>query len=148
MLTYALIKEGAVVNTIVADADFVATIASEWDHIEPAGDAGIGWSWDGGTFTPPVVAPVDPGPPAVPQVCTPAQGLVALFVLKQITEDDVKAAIAGISDPAARYTANIGLSRATEWRRDSETMQVMATLLSLSEEDLDELFTFAVTVNV
>lgn len=31
---YALIKNGTVQNVIVADADFISTIASEYDHIE------------------------------------------------------------------------------------------------------------------
>lgn len=87
--------------------------------------------------------------PAIPvQSCTPAQGLVALYAIKNITEADLLAAIDGITDPVARYTARIAFARATEWRRDSQTMQTLAALLSLTEFDLDELFTYAVTVNV
>jgi len=42
------------VNCIEADADFAKTIGAI-----PAGSAGIGWLWDGDTFTaPPVIAPV------------------------------------------------------------------------------------------
>lgn len=33
-MNYALIKNGIVQNVIVADADFISTIASEYDHIE------------------------------------------------------------------------------------------------------------------
>lgn len=92
----------------------------------------------------------DPRPtqPAAPQVCTPAQGLVALFVIKGITESDLLAAIEAIPDPAVRYTAQIGFSRATEWRRTSATMQQMSALLGLSDSELDELFTYAATVQV
>ena len=82
------------------------------------------------------------------QVCSPAQGLVALFAIKQITESDVKAAIDAIADPVLRYTAQIAFSRATEWRRDSISMQQLATLLGLTESDLDALFEFAVKVTV
>lgn len=85
---------------------------------------------------------------AAPQVCSPAQGLVALFALKQITEADVSAAITGITDPVSRYTAQIAFARATEWRRDSAAMQMLASLLGLTESDLDALFAFAVTVAV
>lgn len=85
---------------------------------------------------------------AAPQVCSPAQGLVALFAVKQITEADVNAAIAGIADPVLRYTTQIAFARATEWRRDSAAMQGLASLLGLTEQDLDELFAFAVTVAV
>ena len=83
-----------------------------------------------------------------PTVCSPAQGLVALFAIKQITESDVNATIAAIPDPVARYTAQIAFARATEWRRDSASIQQLATLLGLTESDLDALFAFAVTVAV
>ena len=83
-----------------------------------------------------------------PIICSPAQGLVALFAVKQITESDVNAAIAAITDPVARYTTQIAFARATEWRRDSASMQQLAALLGLTEADLDALFAFAVTVAV
>lgn len=88
--------------------------------------------------------------PAVlpPPATTPAQGLVALFTLKQITEDHVLQAIAKIPDPVQQYTARIGYQHATTWERNSPTMQTMAQLLHLSEQDLDDLFTYAVTVQV
>lgn len=87
--------------------------------------------------------------PAIPvQSCTPAQGLVALFAIKQITESDVNATIAAITDPVARYTTQIAFARATEWRRDSASMQQLSALLGLTESDLDALFEFAVTVAV
>lgn len=90
---------------------------------------------------------VEPAP-ATPTVCSPAQGLVALFAIKQITESGVSATIAAIADPVLRYTTQIAFARATEWRRDSASMQQLATLLGLTEADLDALFAFAVTVAV
>ena len=89
-----------------------------------------------------------PPTPATPTVCSPAQGLVALFAVKQITESDVNTTIAAIHDPVARYTSQVAFARATEWRRDSASMQQLATLLGLTEADLDALFEFAVTVAV
>ena len=89
-----------------------------------------------------------PPTPATPTVCSPAQGLVALFAIKQITESDVNTTIAAITDPVARYTTQIAFARATEWRRDSASIQQLATLLGLTESDLDALFAFAVTVAV
>lgn len=83
-----------------------------------------------------------------PAVCSPAQGLVALYVTKGITESDITAAIAEIPDDAARYTAQIGYTRATEWRRDSATMQGLAALLGLSDADCDALYALAVQVQV
>ncbi len=82
------------------------------------------------------------------QTCSPAQGLVALFAVKQITESDVNTTIAAIPDPVARYTSQIAFARATEWMRDSASMQQLAALLGLTEADLDALFAFAVTVAV
>ena len=86
--------------------------------------------------------------PATPTVCSPAQGLVALFAIKQITESDVNATIAAITDPVARYTSQIAFARATEWKRDSASIQLLATLLGLTEADLDALFEFAAKVTV
>ena len=91
--------------------------------------------------------PAEPAP-ATPSVCSPAQGLVALFALKQITESDVTATIAAITDPVARYTSQVAFARATEWRRDSVSIQQLAALLELTESDLDALFEFAVKVTV
>ena len=86
--------------------------------------------------------------PATPSVCSPAQGLVALFAIKQITESDVNATIAAITDPVLRYTSQIAFARATEWRRDSASIQQLSALLGLTESDLDALFEFAVKVAV
>ena len=83
-----------------------------------------------------------PDPPA-PTSCTPAQGLIALYALKQITEQDILDAIAQIPDPVQRYTVTIGYQRATTWERGSATMQAMAQLLGLTEADLDGLFAYA-----
>lgn len=83
-----------------------------------------------------------PAPPP-PTTCTPAQGLIALYTLKQITEQDILNAIAQIPDPVQRYTATIGYQRATTWERGSATMQAMAQLLGLTEADLDGLFACA-----
>ena len=86
--------------------------------------------------------------PATPTVCSPAQGLVALFAIKQITESDVNATIAAITDPVARYTSQVAFARATEWKRDSVSIQQLSALLGLTESDLDALFEFAVKVTV
>ena len=119
-----------VINTIVATPEFAEQLhPGKWRLAE--------------------VQDVYPPPtPATPTVCSPAQGLVALFAIKQITESDVTATIAAITDPVARYTTQVAFARATEWRRDSASMQQLATLLGLTETDLDALFEFAVTVAV
>lgn len=101
-------------------------------------------TWKNSQWPEPVTS--EPEPLRKPSSCTPAQGLVALFALKNITEDTVLDAIAQIPDPVQQYTAKIGYQRATTWERDSPTMLAMAQLLQLSSEELDELFAYAVTV--
>lgn len=83
-----------------------------------------------------------------PAVCTAAQGERALFDLRGIKSEHVLAAIAQIADQDQQYRAHSAYTRATEWRRDSETTQSLAAILGLTESDMDELFAYAVTVNV
>jgi hypothetical protein len=53
-MEYALIKNGRIEQIIVADADFIQHIASQWDHIaQAAGVCAIGWGWDNGFVQPP-----------------------------------------------------------------------------------------------
>ena len=123
-------SEGAVVNVIIADEAFAeAQHPGAWRLAEVQD------------------IPAEPAP-ATPTVCSPAQGLVALYAIKQITESDVTATIAAITDPVVRYTTQVAFARATEWRRDSASMQQLATMLGLTESDLAALFEFAVKVAV
>lgn len=96
------------------------------------------------SYVPEPPAPVEP----VPRSCTPAQGLVALYAVKQITEDDVRTVIDGIPDPVTRYTAKIGYERATVWQEGSPTMQMMRSAFAFTDADMDEFFDYAVQVRV
>ena len=118
----------AVINTILAAPEFAEQLHPGKWRLAEAQDV-----------------PTEPAP-ATPTVCSPAQGLVALFAIKQITESDVNATIAAITDPVARYTSQVAFARATEWRSDSVSIQQLSALLGLTESDLDALFEFAVTV--
>ena len=115
---------------------FADPYASEFIPCPP--EVEVGWLYDGENFT-----PAPPVPTPAPTSCTPAQGLIALYALKQLTEQDILDAIAQITDPVQRYTATIGYQRATTWERGSTTMQTMAQLLGLTEADLDGLFAYA-----
>ena len=74
-MQYALVKNGKVQNVIVADHQFIQSIAAEWDRIEALDtlaeqnlNIGIDWSWDSVTgFTPPVVPVVEVSPQAAPK---------------------------------------------------------------------------------
>jgi hypothetical protein len=69
---YALINNNVVVNVIVADADFIALIQNQYQYCvsitNNPGDPGIGWTYDGTSFSP-------LSPPSLPlnQQYTPAQ---------------------------------------------------------------------------
>ncbi len=56
-MIYALINGGIVVNTIVAEPDFISNLENDFDSIveisQDPGSPGIGWSYDGSNFTPP-----------------------------------------------------------------------------------------------
>lgn len=57
-MIYALVKNGLVVNTIVADPDFISHIKDQYDHCiqvsDDPGNPSIGWSYDGSSFSPPM----------------------------------------------------------------------------------------------
>lgn len=143
MPIYAQLQDGRCVALTEAGGPLVG------DHLieRPAYDPSeVGKRYDAATGR--FVAVDEPSPSHVPEECTPAQGLVALFALRQITETQLDAAVAQIADPALRYTAQIGLKRTTTWRRHSPTTQQLAQLLALTEADLDALFTFAIGVEL
>lgn len=50
---YALIKNGIVKNVIEADAAFVASATSEWDHIVETSEVGVDWTYNNGVFSAP-----------------------------------------------------------------------------------------------
>jgi len=52
MSYFALIKNGIVENTIIADLDFINSLPNASDYVEYT-NAGIGWSYDGVNFIPP-----------------------------------------------------------------------------------------------
>jgi hypothetical protein len=140
MSGYCIVENDVIVNIVEASSEYAASqgwIANQgW---------GIGWvSNGGGGF----VAPEPSATAFVARTCTPAQGLVALFAVKGITEDDVHAGIASIPDPVERYTAQIGFKRATVWEEDSPTMQLVQALLALSAQGMRELFDYAQSVRV
>ena len=138
---WARIEENIVVE--LTDIDPKGRFHASLKWVKCLASTLLGSLYDGKKFS-------DPAEPdaIAPNKCSPAKGLVALFALKRITEDDVLAAIGRIEDPVQQYTARIGYQRATIWERGSPTMQAMAQLLQLSEVDLDELFTYAVAVQV
>lgn len=140
---YALIQNNTVIHVLRVDPFTIYAPDSASKYIPCPQEVEVGWLYDGSSFFPPA-----PTPAPVPTSCTPAQGLIALYALKQITEQDIIDAIAQIPDPVQRYTATIGYQRATTWERGSATMATMAQLLGLTDADLDALFAYAAEVAV
>lgn len=58
-MIYALIKNGIIENTIVADANFISIIENNWDsciridELDPM--PGISWTYDGNNFSEPII---------------------------------------------------------------------------------------------
>ena len=93
-----------------------------------------GWLWNGTAF----VAPTAPAP-VIPQVVSRFQAKAALLAAGLL--DDVEAAMAQASP-----VAQLAWSEAIEFRRDSTTVAAMASQLSLTDENLDDLFVAAAQI--
>lgn len=150
MKIWALLIDGIVRE--ITDLDPEGRFHKDLVWIEAEEGVEPGWTHDGEEFAPPPARPEPEEPvevePPKPSACSPAQGLVALYALKSVTEDDILALVEAIPDPVQRYTAKIAYTRATEWSKESITVQMLAAALDLSDEELDELFAYAVTVQV
>ena len=122
------IQNGVVINTIEVDSlDFLPNLIE-------ATTGGIGWTWDGETFTAP------PAPPTpIPQSVTMRQARLALLGAGLL--DTVETAIAG-AGPAAK----IEWDYATEVQRSAGLVPAMATALGLTDAQIDALFVTAATL--
>lgn len=129
MLTYAVLAGGVVVNRAIADADFAA--GQGW--IE-AGEAQIGWLYDGQGFTapPPVPAPVPP-------VISARQIKLALLASGQF--DQIEAFVA-----QQGREVQIGWEYAVEYLRNDPTLLAMADAFGMKDDQIDDLFRLAVTL--
>ncbi len=98
----------------------------------------VGWQrFADGTFTPYTA------PAAVPSSCTRRQGRLALLNAGKL--DAVETAIEAISDPTAKRQARIEYEADT-WERSNIFLQGMWATLGGTSEELDALFTLAVTL--
>jgi len=101
-------------------------------------DVEVGWQrLADGTFVPYTA------PAVVPSSCTRRQGRLALLNAGKL--DAVEAAIEAISDPTAKRQAQIEYEADT-WERSNPFLQSMWATLGGTSEELDALFTLAVTL--
>jgi len=131
-----IIEAGEIVNTIeVESLDFMPGL------VAAVGGEGIGWGYDGQTFTPP-----PPSVPAVPQSVSRAQGKAALIAAGLWPA--VLAAAAAIEDATQRQLAEVALHDAGTWERSSPTLNALAFGLGMDDAQLDALFTSAAGVTL
>lgn len=135
-MKYARIENGLVAEIIHTDPAGLFHPSRVW--VECPDNVAEGWSYDGEGFAPP--APV--AAPA-PTSCTNSQGMLALLQVGKL--DAVEAAIEAIADPLEKRKAQIEYQRAT-WERDNAFLQTMWAQLGGTPEELDALFTLAVTL--
>lgn len=121
-MRYEILDEnGEVINRIVADLDFVETHYPNRYREIP-----------------------EPEPtPVIPAVVTPFQAKAAL--LTQGLLDDVETLIA---DPNTDALVKLAWNTALEFRRTSPSVLGMAQALGWTEQDLDDFFTLAATLEV
>jgi len=135
MMIRALIKNGVVDNMVLWDG------VSEWTPpegvtlvMDPPAGVGIGWAYDGASWTAP-----EPPPVPVPEEVRQAQARRALLVAGLL--DDVEAAVAAASQDiqiAWEYEPNI--------RRDSPMIGALAPALGLTDAQIDDLFRAAAAI--
>lgn len=138
MPRYALIKAGAVVNVIEADASFAAVAATQLGGSAVQTDTGnIGDAYAAGNFTP--AAPAAPVPASV----TMRQARLALHAAGKLAA--VEAAIEALPDPP-KTAARIEWDYSNEVQRHNGFVASLAPALGLSEVQLDDLFRLAATL--
>lgn len=134
MSAYAIIENGLVVNVAMADPEY----AAEQGWLEMQSGAGIGWAWDGSTFTPP-----PPPPPAVPeQVAMLNAHLVLIDAGHMPAIDAYLDSLTGIA--GAKGRAYFRLAQTV--RRDHELVEVLRQVLNLTHAQIDGLFIVAASL--
>lgn len=119
------IQNGVVINTIVVDSLDVLPDLIEATH------GGIGWLWDGESFTP---APTPPAP--VPQSVSPRQIRQALTAvnLRTSVEQTITSSNQDMKD---------WYEFATEFERNNTHVISVGVALGVTELQLDDLWTLA-----
>lgn len=143
MTRYAIIENGVVVNVAEAKAAFAASMG--WVKIDPL--AGIGWAYDGETFTPP-----PPPTPTVPESVDRRQILTGLALVGWITEAEAEAALTVGARPAAvdavinalpedhRFHARMKWAGFKNAYRDDDMVAALAVIEGKTPQEVDEFF--------
>lgn len=128
-MKYAIVENGVVVNVAKADAP----VAPNWIESDTAG---IGWTYDGETFTEP-----EPLTEPVPAEVTRRQAKQALVLAGLL--GNVQPAIDAIEDATQRALIQIEWDDSQVFQRDRPALIALATALGLDSAGIDALFTTA-----
>lgn len=82
----------------------------------------------------------NPPPAPVPASVTRRQLLVALFTATGVKDTDILASLAAIPDAATRYVATVEFTQASEFQRNHPLVAQLASQLSLTTEQVDDIF--------
>jgi hypothetical protein len=85
-------------------------------------------------------------PVLVPQTVTRRQLLLALFRATGVTEANILAQLGAIQDAAAKYEAETEFKHATEFARSHPLVAQLASDLSLTTEQVDNIFRAAAAI--
>lgn len=129
MMRSAIVENGVVVNVIMGE--LAGSI--------PCGEAGIGWSYDGETFSAP--PPPEPEPTSLPALSRRQLRLGLLSI--DITSDMVEAEITATVDPVERAAAMIEWQDASVYERDHPLVADLASAFGLPAEQVDALWLWA-----
>lgn len=122
-----VIENGLIVNTVE-----VETLDAIPDLVAAVGNEGIGWLYDGESFSPPPPTPVQ-----IPQEITMRQA--RLVLLENGLLADVQTAIGSLPEPS-KTKAQIEWDYSNALQRDNSFVTVLGAALGLTDEDIDNLF--------
>jgi hypothetical protein len=122
-----VIDNGVVVNTVE-----VETLDALPGLVAVQGSEGIGWGYDGSSFTPPA-----PTPEPIPKEVTMRQARLALLDAGLLSS--VQTAINSLQEPA-KTKAQIEWDYSNALQRDNSFVSVLGVVLGLNEAALDSLF--------
>lgn len=139
----AQIESGVVTNVIEVQPGAVPDWAADWPE---AGDAGPGWAYAGGVFSPPMVAAI------VPESMTFAQMLIGLVAEGWITEAEGEAWLTGTVPTAVstligqlpegqRFAARARAVRPSTVLRNDPLVLGLAALEGKTDGQMDAFFT-------
>ena len=122
-----VIENGVITNTVV-----VNNLTDIPNLVAAVGNEGIGWLYDGESFSPP-----PPNPVQIPQEITMRQARLALLDIGLLA--NVQTAINTLPEPD-KTKAQIEWEYSNALQRDNPFVTTLGTALGLSSDDIDNLF--------